>query len=255
MNSDKARSYFWVILNILLAAMAVNLVFFVMPAIQRYSESFYPTRVLSVSAEGRTFVTPDLAQVSFSVVSKGLNPEQLADNNNQKVNAAIEFLKSEGIEAKDIKTTGYDLQPDYRYDPNIERRFITGYTLTQTVGVKIRDLLNVAKVIGGLTPLGVNQIGGVTFTIDDPESALADARKDAFARAKAKAEAMAREGGVRLGRVLNVGEFSGPPPIPYYGAEKFGLGGDRAIPAVAAPTIEPGTQEVTVQVSISYALD
>jgi len=253
MDASKAKGYFWVLLNLVLAGMVVNLVFFVMPTIKKYGDSLYPVGSISVSAEGKAIATPDVAQVSFSVVSRGKNPEELADNNNQKVSAAITFVKSEGIDAKDIKTSGYSLSPDYQYDPKTERNFITGYTLTQTVNLKIRDLFKVAKVIGGLTPLGVNQIGGVNFTIDDPEKVMAQAREDAFARAKVKAAKMAEQGGVRLGRIISVGEY-GSGPTPYYGAAagKFGLGGEAM--SVAAPTIEPGTEEIRVQVTITYAL-
>lgn len=251
---DKAKSYFWVLLDLLIVGIIVNLVFFVMPAIKRYVDSPNGFRTLTVSGEGKTFVSPDVAYTSFAVVSRGKNPEELADNNNQKVAAAIAFVKGEGIEAKDIQTTGYNLSPDYKYDPQTERNFITGYTLTQTVSVKIRDLAKVAKIIGGLTPLGVNQIGGVSFSIDDPEQYLAQARAEAFKRARAKAEDMARQNGVKLGKIINFGEYGGPPPIPYYRdftASKFlGAGGE-----VAAPLIEPGTQEIRVTASVTYELE
>ena len=169
------------------------------------------------------------------------------------MSAAIEYVKSQGVEAKDIKTTGYNLNPDYQYDPDTQRSFITGYTLTQTVSVKIRDLSKVAKIIGGLPPVGVNQIGGISFTVEDPEKYLNEAREKAFEKARAKAEQMVRSTGVKLGKVINVSEFGGyPPPIPYYTERGFGLGGDIA--ASKAPTIEPGTQEITLQVTVTYEL-
>ena len=255
MTNDKPKFYFWVILDLLLAALFVNVVLFVMPAIKKFSDSFYPTRTLSVSAEGRATISPDLAEASFSVLSRGINPDQLADANNQKMTAVLDFVKSQGIDPKDIKTTGYSLAPDYRYDPKTERNFITGYTLTQTVQVKIRDLAKVAKIIGGLTPLGVNQIGGINFTVDDPEKVLSDARADAFARAQAKAKAMAEANGLRLGKIVSVGEYGAP--IPYYSlsADKFGRGGAPMAAEVALPTIEPGTQDIRVNVSLTYTLE
>ena len=255
MEITKSKEYFWLLLNLVLAAVFLGIVFFVMPAFSAYQDSVWPVRTINISAEGRTKVTPDIAETSFSVVSRGRNPEELADNNNQKVSAAITFAKGEGIEAKDMKTTGYNLSPDYQYDPKTERNFITGYTLTQTVSLKIRDLNKVAKIIGGLTPLGVNQIGGVQFTIDDPEKALAEARADAFARAREKAKAMAEANGLRLGKIVNVNEFSGGYPMPYFAGKDMamGMGGVREM-SVAAPTIEPGTEDIRVQVSITYAL-
>ncbi|MBI4094845.1 MAG: SIMPL domain-containing protein [Candidatus Liptonbacteria bacterium] len=251
MNSDRTKQYFWFFLNIFIAALIANVLFFVMPTIQKFGDSFHPARVISVSAEGKTYVVPDIAQLSFSVVSRGQNPNTLADENNRKINSAIEFVKKEGIDAKDIRTTGYNLAPDYRYEPDTERSIITGYTLTQTVTVKIRDFGKISTILGGLTPLGINQISGVNFTVDDQEKYVAEARAEAFQKARAKAAQMAKENGVGLGRVLNVSESSGGYPIPFY-AERGGFGGDFTAPK--APVIEPGTEELRVTVSVTYAL-
>jgi len=251
MEYNKSKTLFWVLLDLLIVGILVNLVFFVMPAVRRYGNSLAPVRTITVSAEGKTTVTPDISESSFSVVSRGRNPEELADGNNQKISAVIQFLKSEIIADKDIKTVGYNLSPDYRYDPKIERNFITGYTLTQTVLVKIRDLNKVAKIIGGLTPLGVNQIGGINFSVEDQEKFLAIAREDAFLKAKTKAAEMASRGGVRLGRIIGMSESQSGYPIPYYS-----LGGRSAEAApVAAPTIEPGSQEIKDQITLTYELE
>lgn len=252
MNPEKAKVYFWPLLNLVLAAVFVNIVLFVMPMLSRLADSFQSVRTIAVSAEGKTVVSPDLAQFSFSVVTQGQNPETIVDGNNRKVSAAIEFVKSQGVEAKDIKTSGYNLSPDYQYDENTRRNYIVGYTITQSVNVKVRDFAKLPKLLAGLTPVGVNQISGISFTIEDLDKVLGEARKQAFERARAKAIMMASASGVRLGRVVNVSEYGGGPgPIPYYGrTEAFGKGGDM----IAAPTIEPGTEEVQVQVSIVYEL-
>lgn len=251
MEIEKVKNYFWTVFTLLLAGLLVNLVFFVMPMLSRLADSFYPVSVMTVTSEGKTTVSPDLAQFSFSVITQGRNPDEIVSSNNQKMSAAIDFVKSQGIDAKDIKTTNYNLSPDYQYDEALRRSFIVGYTITQNVNVKVRDFGKIPKILSGLTPLGVNQIGGVSFSVEDPEKFLNEARKQAFARAKAKATTMAEQSGVRLSRIVNVSEFGGfPPPIPYYGrAEALGKGGD-----IAAPTIEPGTEEITVQVSVTYAI-
>src|SRR4030042_2540396 len=100
---------------------------------KKYTNSLMPARTVSVSAEGKVTVSPDIAKLSFSVVSEGKNPETLAESNNKKMNAAIDFVKSKGIEEKDVKTTDYNLSPRYAYDEDTRRSFISGYTLTQTV--------------------------------------------------------------------------------------------------------------------------
>jgi hypothetical protein len=218
---------------------------------KKYGDSLMPIKTTSVSAEGKVTVSPDIAKLSFSVVSEGANPKLLAENNNKKMNAAIDFVKSQGIEEKDIKTTEYNLSPRYEYDEKTRTSYITGYTLTQTVLVKVRDLNKVAEVLGGLPALGINQISSISFDIDEPEKYLGDARNQAFDKAKEKAEAMAEKNGVKLGRVINFYEYQS---IPYYGQTKMasGMGGAEAAPVV--PQIQPGSQEVTIQVSVTYEI-
>jgi len=242
--------YFWVILDLLLLACLVEFVVFGTPAIMKYTSSLASNRTMSVSAQGQAFVTPDLAVGNFSVVTQGKNPQDLADANNQKMSAVIQFLKSQGIADKDIQTTAYNLEPNYKYDETTRRNYITGYTLTQTVTVKVRDLNKVASVVGGLTPLGVNQIGGVSFTVEDVEKYLSPARADAFQKAQVKAKEIAAENGVSLGDIISISEYQ-PGPIPYALSRIYG-GGAVAAEGVATPTIQPGTQEINDQVTLTY---
>jgi len=217
---------------------------------KKYGDSLMPAKTINVSAEGKVTVSPDIAKLSFSVVSEGANPKLLAENNNKKMNAAIDFVKSQGIEEKDIKTTEYNLSPRYEYNEDTKKTFISGYTLTQTVLVKVRDLNKVAEVLGGLPALGINQISSISFDIDEPEKYLGEARNQAFDKAKEKAEAMAEKNGVKLGRVINFYEYQS---IPYYqNVKALGMGGAEAAPAL--PQIQPGSQEVTVQVSVTYEI-
>src|SRR5258708_21983815 len=88
---NNAKTWFWVLLDVLLAVAVINVVFFVMPLLQHLGNGFYPARTITVSAEGKTTVSPDLAEVSLSVVSQGNNPEALTSNNNDKMSAVIQF--------------------------------------------------------------------------------------------------------------------------------------------------------------------
>lgn len=221
--------------------------------IKKYSDSLYVFRTVNVSAEGKAFVSPDVAKLSFSVISEGANPDRIAEENNAKINKAIDFVKSQGVDEKDIKTTSYNLSPRYEYDEKTRKTFISGYTLTQEVSLKARDISKTGKILAGLPPLGINQIGSITFDVDDPEKSLAEARKQAFEKAAVKANAMAEANNVKLGDIVNFSEYQGGP-IPYYAADKaMGMGGGP-IAAPTAPSIQPGTQEITVNVSVTYEL-
>jgi len=253
MDTNKAKSYFWVLLDVLIVCMVLNSLFIVGPVVQRFGSSLGVARTVNVSAEGKTIATPDVALSSFSVVSRGVDPEALSVANNKKVSAVVDFLKSEGISSKDIQTTGYNLSPDYRYDPKEERSYITGYTFTQTVSVKMRDFKKVPEILGGITPLGVNQIGGINFSVDEPEKFLAIARADALAKARAKAGELAAQAGASLGKVVNIGEYTSIP-VPYY-ADAFGKGGGISAAATSLPTIEAGTSEIRDQVTVTYEIE
>ena len=216
---------------------------------KKYGDSLYPARTVWVSAEGKVTVSPDIAKVSFSVVSEGADPRQLADDNNRKMEAAIKVAEGNGVKDDDVKTTQYNLYPRYEYDEKSRKTFISGYVLTQTVLVKIRDLDKVAEILSGLPETGINQIGQVSFEIDDPEKFLREARQKAFAKAGEKAGEMAAQNGVRLGKIITFSEYAAAPGPKYY---EGAMGGGEADFMRTAPPIQPGTEELTAQVSIQY---
>lgn len=251
---NNAKLWFWVLLDLLVGAAVINLLFFVMPLLGNLRASFTPARTLTVTAQGMTIATPDLAEISFSVVTQGTNPANLSNNNNAKMNAVMQFVSSQNIASSDIATTGYDLEPNYQFDVPSQRNYISGYTLTQTVQVKIHDLTNVANVLAGLAPLGVNQIGGVDFTFNDPNEPLNIARANALTMAQTEAAEMSSEAGARLGPVVNVSENGNVPgPLPAYAEMSAGAGGMAISPTT--PTIAPGTQNVTDNVTVTYELE
>ena len=250
---EQSKNWFWIILDVAL----VVVVIFGLSSVKylwAQSKATLPARTISVSAEGKVVVAPDVATLSFSVVAEGPDPEKLQNDNVGKITNAVNFLKEQGVEAQDIKTAGYNLNPKYVYDDKTRKSYISGYTLTQTVFVKIRELTKVGKILSGLPSKGINDISGLSFAIDDPDKFLNEARKEAFEKAMAKAKEMASYNGVKIRRVVSFNEYGGGYPIPLYAkAEVGGFGGDLGRP-VPAPTIEPGSQEVTVSVNVTYEI-
>ncbi|MBI4128362.1 MAG: SIMPL domain-containing protein [Parcubacteria group bacterium] len=206
---------------------------------------------IEVSGEGKVTAIPDIAQIQLSVVSQAKTVAQATKDNTQKMNTIVAFLKEGDIDEKDIKTTNYSVSPQYDYSEFRTQPTITGYQVDQTVTVKVRKLDAVGDVIDGATSRGANQVGGLNFTIDEPKKLEAEARKEAIANARAQAQVIARELGASLGRVVSFSESSGgfPPPI-YFArdlAEVGGVGG-------GAPSIQPGENEVVVNVSVTYEI-
>ena len=251
---DQQQKHFWLLLNIFIAVLILTLAFVIAPAIKNNSDSRYPASTLSVSAEGKTVEIPDVATFTFSVTLEGANPKEIADEVNKRADGAITFLKSEDISSDDIRTTEYTLTPKYNYDRFSGQSNIYAYELTQTTQVKIRDFDKIAIVISGLTELGINRVGSLSFTIDDPEEFMKKAREEAFKKAKEKAQNIAGSTGIRLGKIINVSDYQNTPYSEYY-AKDVGLGGfgGEAVP-VAPPQIEPGTQEITVTVNLTYEI-
>ncbi|HEX4103927.1 MAG TPA: SIMPL domain-containing protein [Candidatus Paceibacterota bacterium] len=250
---NNIKEWFWGTFTVLLVVIVVILIFFVTPMLGQFAHSFTSSRTITVTGQGMTVATPDEADISFSVVSQGTSPDALTSDNNNKMSAVMQFVSSQGIASSDIQTTNYDLEPNYSYDKTTQRNYITGYTLTQTVQVKVRDLANVAAVLGGLTPLGVNQVGGVNFTFQNPDEFVAIARGDAMTKATQEASELAAEAGASLGPAVTIQESYGlPGPQPYPAYAMASGGGTAAVPSTVS--VAPGTQTVTDNVTVTYEL-
>lgn len=237
-----------------------------------YSKTIEPSsfRSFSVSGEGKIVAIPDVAQFSFSVITQGgKNIAALLKENTEKVNKAIAFVKLNGVAAKDIETQSYNLEPRYQYfncGPVIydeKSRLqpcpppeIVGFNITQSVAVKARDFGKVGDILSGVIENGANSVSQLSFVIDDPAGLQDQARAKAITKAQQKAAAIAQAAGFHVGRLLSIDE-GGFRPLPFYRAaaleEKGGFGGDFA-PA-PPPTIEPGSQEVIVNVTLRYEIE
>ncbi len=251
-NFESLKKYFWSVLNLLLIVLVILGVFSI-GALRRYIDSAPSNRTISVSAEGKTVVVPDIAKINFSVVTEGIDTVKISEENIKKMNEAIEFVKAEGIESKDIQTAGYNLSPKYEYDESKKKSFISGYTLTQTVYIKIRDFSKISSILGALPGFGINDISSLSFDVENQDDSLRVARDQAFEKAFAKAKEMAKKNGVRIKRVITFTEYLNNYPL-YTKSMSYGIGGGMAAESAPAPSIEPGSQEVAVNVSITYEI-
>ncbi|OHB24298.1 MAG: hypothetical protein A2542_01235 [Parcubacteria group bacterium RIFOXYD2_FULL_52_8] len=231
------------------------------------SASIQPSsfRSFSVSGEGKVDATPDIAAISFGVVTEGgKDVNTLQAENTKKMNAIIDLLKKNGVAAKDLQTSNYSIQPRTQYYDCATTRSsgssavvcpppsTVGYTISQQVSVKIRDFSKIGTILSGVATAGANNISDLRFTIDDPEAAQAAARAEAIEKAKAKALAVARAGGFRVGRLLSIEEGNMPTPYYYERATAQSLKVSDA--GSAAPAIEPGSQDVEITVSLRYEI-
>jgi len=206
-------------------------------------------RTISIMGEGKVTAVPDIALVSLGLSTQKNKVSDAQTENSKTINSLIDKLKGSGIAKEDIQTTDYSIYPNYDYSNG--KQTLTGYTVSQTVQVKIRQTDKVDDVLKIAGDLNLNQIGGLTFTIDNPENYKQEARIKALENAKEKADALAKVMGVKLGKVISFSESEGSvtPPYPMY-AKAEGLGG-----GATAPTVEAGSQDIIIDATISYELD
>lgn len=204
---------------------------------------------IDIQGEGKVVAIPNVAEVDISVISEAKTPDKAAQDNIEKVNKIIVFLKSKNIDEKDIKTINYNLSPKYQYSKG--KSEIIGYAQSQTLLVKIRKFEQVGAIVKGVVEAGANQIGDLRFTIDDPEIYKTQAREKAILNAKQKAKSLAEAAGIKLGKIIDIVEGSVYFPQPYYLKEEaYGVGGG----GIPAPSIERGSQEITVSVTVKFAV-
>lgn len=214
------------------------------------------TNQMSVTAEGEVFAKPDIATISFGVQTERFDEAVGATKaGTEKMNAVMAKLAELEVEDKDVKTTQYNLNPVYSYGREDGIRDLIGYELYQEATVKIRDLEKIGNIVEAVSSVGANQVGNVSFTIDDQDELKAEARVVAIAKAKEKAEAITETAGISLGKIVNIYESSDYAPMyknEYAYADSgmaVGMGGGAPIPDIAS-----GEMEVTVNVTLVYKI-
>lgn len=206
-------------------------------------------REISVEGTGTAYVVPDTAVVRLGVTTDADTSEEAVSGNSEKMTKIMAALKELGIEDKDIKTVDYYLSPSYIWTEGQGDK-LTGYQLSNTVEVKLKDFDKVNDLITQASAAGANTVSGVEFTVDDPDAAKAEAREEAIASAKEKAELISKQSGLRLGHMVNYWEYSND----YYGGKGGGEMYMEEITAESSPSITPGEQEITLTVTLSYQL-
>lgn len=202
----------------------------------------------NVSGEGKVSIAPDIASVNVGVRSQGATVKVAQDQMNISINKVVEAIKALGVDAKDVKTANYNVNPDYDFTSGTQR--IKGYTASTTIVVKVRDTSKVNSVIDTSTANGANEVMGISFEVEDRTKAENEAREKAVEDAKKKAADASRIAGFRLGRMVNYSENFGGinPPIAFRtmnAAEKLDT---------TATSVEPGSSEVIVNVTLSYEI-
>ena len=226
--------------SIVAAAVAATLL--AAPA-RAQTQADFPSAI-SVTGEATVSVPPDLAQVDAGVTSDAKTAREASDANSAAMGKVLLALKSAGIEQKDYQTSRLSLQPEYA--PNRQGPSpVVGYRASNRVTIRVRDVTKVANVIDTLVGAGANDIGGINFMVSQASKLLDDARTQAVADARRKAEIYAKAAGATLGAPLSISEEAAAPR-PVFRAK-------MAAEMAAAPVAQ-GEETLSVTVNVSWAI-
>ena len=205
---------------------------------------------LDINATGEVTRVPDLAIISAGVVSRSATAVAALQDTANRMDKVLAALKRAGVQDRDIQTSSVNLNAEYRYPENQAPQLV-GYTASNNVTIRFRDIRSSGKIVDALVAQGANQISGPNLVVDKPEAALDEARAKAIAIGRARADLYARSLGMRVVRVVSINERGGyyappppaPPPPPMMARME------------AAPTsIQPGEQKLQVSLAMTFEL-
>ncbi|MFA6554581.1 MAG: SIMPL domain-containing protein [Candidatus Paceibacterota bacterium] len=240
-------------------------IFLIVVSVKEIKSIFYVspnpivTNTITVEGTGDAIAVPDIATFSFSVTETAKTVADAQDQATAKMNSALKAIRDGGVADKDIQTQSYSINPHYEYQGSVcstyscppSKSILTGYEVSQSIVVKVRDLKKAGTLFTSIGTLGVQNIGNLSFSVDEPDVVKAKARAEAIANAQSKAKELAKQLGVSLVRITSFSENNSNYPRPIYG-----MGGDMMSAKVssASPEIPVGEQKVTNSVSITYEI-
>lgn len=215
---------------------------------------------ITVTGSGEFFAVPDVATFSFSVEKDGTTQKEAKDAGAAVMNNIIDSLKKDyNLADKDLKTTNLSVNPKYEYPQpcygyNCPARNpkVVGYTFSQSITVKIKDMDKAGEITAAITEMGATNVYGPEFTLDNEDEANAKARQDAIVDAKVKAVKLAKQLGVKLGKVQSFSENRGGGMYPMYSGAVMKT--EMAMDASVTPEIPAGENKYTSEVVITYEI-
>jgi uncharacterized protein len=207
---------------------------------------------LSVNGEGKVMAVPDLATLNLGIEAQAGTVSEAQAQAAKAMDQIMAALTADGIAGNDIQTSQFSIDPVRQSNPKTGEETLVGYRVTNMVNVKIREVAKAGEIIDAVAQAGgdLTQVQGMSLSVEDPTPFQTQAREQALADAKAKAEQMAQLAGVKLGKPISISE-SGvyyPTPAPMFSYADVKVAG-------ATTSISPGEQEISVNVQIMYKIE
>lgn len=277
---EENRKKFFKMLFVLTVVLCIYLLAKTITEIKNYgnipSESA-ATNTISFDGTGEVSAVPDLATISFTIREDAKNVKDAQTKATAKETAALNFLGESGIAKKDIQVQGYNSMPQYEYQNAVcppepmqpqngvssgsvstaiycppGKNVLTGYEISEDVSVKVHDLTKAGDIVTGIGAVGISEITGPNFSIENEDALKEKARKIAIDDAKAKADALSKDLGVQLVRIVNFSE-NGNYPVPMYAMGAAKADNVSSVPA-PSPTLPTGENKITSNVTITYEI-
>ncbi len=206
-----------------------------------------------VDGRGVVSVDPDTARLELGVISNNESLEVAQAEVSEGLTGITEALDDAGILPEDVTTSSYNVYPVAEYDRDGNYIGVSRYEVSAGLTVIVRDIDSVGTILDAAVEAGANNVWGISFYVDDPSEAAAQARTAAVNDARAKADQLAAATDSVIVRVLNVSETSSPPVSP----ELFyaGTGGAEMAMDVDAVPVSPGQSSITVTVQIVFEIE
>lgn len=267
-EQDIVRTNYWMkmaaaIALALLALFLLAATIYALKSVAYIGSGVSASNTISVSGEGEVFAVPDTATFSVTIQERAKDVAAAQAAATKKNNDVVAYLKEAGVDEKDIQTADYNVNPQYEYVNGVCRegycqpgtQKLTGFEVTQTLTVKVKDTDKAGELLSGVGSRGASSVSGLSFTIADQDQLEVDARDEAIADAKAKADELAASLGVSIVRVVG---FSENEYQPYYAYGRGGVTMDLAVAqeakAAPSPEIPVGQNKITSNVNITYEI-
>lgn len=211
-------------------------------------------RTLTVSGTAEVKVTPDICYMSFVVTTHNRSAVQAYDDNNAQMGRINSAVKAQGIEAKDLQTINFTITPEYHNEKNTDKRIFDDYLVNNTLYVSVRDLTKVSAILDAAMNAGATEVGGVTFTIENPKKYTAGARIDAIKAAREKADVIAEQTGVKILKPISISEEE-PNSDEMTNAQVINVPSRGWSTGEEVPSVEPGEIKLTYTIDITYEIE
>ncbi len=212
--------------------------------------SIQPETTLNISAEASVEAEPDIAMLSGGVTTERASAKEALAANSEAMNGLFRAFEKAGIAKKDIQTSTFSLQPRYEYPNNNnkrEQRELVGYTASNQVSVKVRDISKTGSIIDAMASQGGNTFNGVSFAVEEPKALQDEARRKAMADALDRANLYAQAAGYSIGRIVTIDESGGYSPQPQMASMRM-MASDESTP------ISGGEVSYSASVNVMFEL-